>query len=94
MSTAAKSALQQGSEAQPLGSPSSSDGAEVATAGAGGWKGWQGQIGDLLQLWLGWSPDPCQAMLGLLQGPLAQVPALPLSGKKAQEPVAGFPGHQ
>ena len=92
VSSAAKRALQQGSDGHPPSSPSSADGADVATAGAGDWKGRQGQIGDLLQLWLGWSTDPCQAMLGLLQGPLSQVPALPLTGKKAQEPVAGFPG--
>lgn len=92
VSSAAKDTLQQGLEGQPPGSPSSTDGADAATAGAGGWKGWQGQIGDLLQLWLAWSPEPCQAMLGLLQGPLSQVPAFSLTGKKAQEPVAGFPG--
>lgn len=58
-----------------------------------GWKGQQGVIGDLVHLWVACSPQPCQAILGLLQGALAQVPSLPLTGKKAQEPVGPYPGN-
>ncbi len=97
ISTAAEEALQQGSESQPQESSSSSaqpQGADHATGNGGGWKGQQGVIGDLVHLWVAWSPQPCQTMLGLLQGALAQVPSQPLTGKKAQEPVAPYPGDQ
>ena len=56
------------------------------------WKGQQGVIGDLIHLWVSWSPQPCETVLGLLEGALAKVPSQPLTGKKAQEPVHPYPG--
>jgi len=97
ISKAAEEALQQGSESQPQessSSPPQAPGADPATGSGGGWKGQQGVIGDLVHLWVAWSPQPCQTMLRLLQGALAQVPSQPLTGKKAQEPVAPYPGDQ
>ena len=95
ISRAAEEALRQDSESQPQESSSSplqAPGADPATGSGGGWKGQQGVIGDLMHLWVAWSPQPCQTMLGLLQGALAQVPSQPLTGKRAQEPVAPYPG--
>ncbi|KAA6418674.1 MAG: hypothetical protein FRX49_11327 [Trebouxia sp. A1-2] len=95
ISRAADEALQQGSESQPQESscsPPEAQGADPATRGGGGWKGQQGVIGDLVHLWVAWSPQPCQTMLRLLHGALAQVPSQPLTGKKAQEPVVPYPG--
>lgn len=66
----------------PSASPSSAHAADMATDGAGAWKERQGQIGVLLQLWLVWSIDPCQAILGLVQAPWSQVSALPYSYTK------------
>ena len=97
ISRAAEEALQQGSESQPQESsscPPQAPGADTATGSGGGWKGQQGAIGDLVHLWVAWSPQPCQTMLRLLQGALAQVPSQPLTGKKAQEPVAPYPGDE
>lgn len=97
ISRAADEALQQGSESQPQESscsPPEAQGADPATRGGGGWKGQQGVIGDLVHLWVAWSPQPCQTMLRLLHGALAQVPSQPLTGKKAQEPVVPYPGDQ
>jgi len=97
ISRAAEEALQQGSESQLQDSSSSSpqaQGGDPPTGSGGGWKGQQGVIGDLVHLWVAWSPQPCQTMLRLLQGALAQVPSQPLTGKKAQEPVAPYPGGQ
>lgn len=97
ISRAAEEALQQGSESQPQessSSPPQAPRADPATGSGGGWKGQQGVIGDLVHLWVAWSPQPCQTMLRLLQGPLSQVPSQPLTGKKAQEPVALYPGDQ
>ena len=95
ISTAAEEALQQGGDSQPSDSPSSSpmaQGADAPSASGGTWKAQQGVIGDLLHLWVAWSPRPCQTILGLLQGALAQVPSHPLTGKKAQEAVGPYPG--
>ena len=94
MSTAAEQILQQGSQPQ-TSQPSDSASAQPAdppAAGGASWKGQQGAIGDLIHLWISWSPQPCQTVLGLLQGALAQVPSQPLTGKKAQEPVHPYPG--
>lgn len=96
ISIAAEEALQQGGDSQPQESPSSSPqahGGDPPTGSGMGWKGQQGVIGDLVHLWVAWSPQPCQAILGLLQGALAQVPSQPLTGKKAQEPVGPYPGN-
>ncbi len=95
ISTAAEEALQQGCNLQPPDSPQSSppaQGTDPVSGGGSSWKGQQGLIGDLIHLWLAWSPQPCQTIQGLLQGALAQVPCQPLAGKKAQEPVAPYPG--
>ena len=94
VSTAAEKILQQGSEPQPS-QPSDSASAQAAdppVMGVASWKGQQGVIGDLIHLWVSWSPQPCHTVLGLLQGALAQVPCQPLTGKKAQEPVHPYPG--
>ncbi|DBA96744.1 TPA: hypothetical protein ACH3X1_015586 [Trebouxia sp. C0004] len=94
ISRAAEEALQQGSESQPQesSSPLQVQGADPPTRSGGGWKGQQGVIGDLVHLWVAWSSQPCQTMLRLLQGALAQVPSQPVTGKKAHEPVAPYPG--
>lgn len=94
VSTAAEHILQQGSEPQNL-QPSDSASAQPAdppAAGGASWKGQQGVLGDLIHLWISWSSQPCQTVLRLLQGALAQVPSQPLTGKKAQEPVHPYPG--
>lgn len=89
VSTAAELILQQGSEpSEPceLGTP------QAPAMGGVRWKGQQGVISDLIHLWVFWSAQPCQTVLGLLQGALAQVPSHPLTGKKAQETVHPYPG--
>ena len=95
VSSAAEQILQQGSDPQPSEETSASASAQTAepqTMGGGSWKAQQGVIGDLIHLWVPWSPQPCRTILGLSQGALAQVPCQPLSGKKAQEPVHPYPG--
>ena len=94
ISQAAEEALKQGTEQQscsPSEDPSPAQGGPTPSMGWPGWKGQQGVIPDLVHLWVAWSPSPCQTLLGLLQGALTQVPSLPLTGKKAQEPVV-YPG--
>lgn len=95
VSSAAEQILQQGSDLQPSEETSASaqvQNVDAQSLGGGSWKGQQGVIGDLIHLWVAWSPQPCHTILGLLQGALAQVPSQPLSGKKAQEPVHPYPG--
>lgn len=94
MSTAAEHILQQGSESQPSQPADcvSAQPADPPAMSGASWKGQQGVIGDLIHLWVSWSPQPCQIVLDLLEGALAEVPSQPLTGKKAQEPVHPYPG--
>ncbi|KAL3132722.1 hypothetical protein ABBQ32_009228 [Trebouxia sp. C0010 RCD-2024] len=94
VSTAAEHILQQGGQPEPSdpSEPATPRGTATPAPAGASWKGQQGVMGDLIHLWVSWSPQPCQTVLGLLQGALAQVPSHPLTGKKAQEPVYPYPG--